>query len=82
MPNLGHLKSGNCLFCSTSSTSTMHPTPNKHKSTQSPHYNMGIAQDIIHAVIIHFFDKIVLSLSKYAKKCHPRHCTMIKDYFA
>lgn len=73
MPNLGHLKSGNCLFCSTSSTSTMHPTPNKHKSTQSPHYNMGIAQDIIHTVIIHFFDEIVLSLLKYAKKCHPRH---------
>lgn len=67
MPNLGHLKSGNCLFCSTSSTSTMHPTPNKHKSTQSPHYNMGIAQDIIHTVIIHFFDEIVLLLLKYAK---------------
>ena len=76
MPTLGHLKSGNCLFCSTSSTSTMHHTPNKHKSTQSPHYNMGIAQDIIHTVIIHFFDEIVLSLLKYAtqtkKKMPPK----------
>lgn len=45
----------------------MHHTPNKHKSTQSPHYNMGIAQDIIHTVIIHFFDEIVLSLLKYAQ---------------
>ena len=43
---------------------------------------MGIAQDIIHTVIIHFFDGIVLSLVKYAQKCHLRHCTMIKDYFA
>ena len=53
----------------------MHHTPNKHKSTQSPHYNMGIAQDIIHTVIIHFFDEIVLSLLKYATQTKKKNAT-------
>ena len=80
MQTLGHLET--VSFVVPPQLQPCTPLSTKHKSTHSPHYNMGITQDIIHTVIIHFFDEIVLLLLKYAKKCHPRHCTMIKDYFA
>ena len=48
MPTSGDLKSGDCLFCST--TNIKHPCPHNRKSTQSPNYDMDLAQDIIRSL--------------------------------